>query len=82
VGVSSNDEATAVLIDIRVHVHQVELREAFVVELSVLVVLSIFAVEPENIDWEAEFVEVFVSLNDLLSGVILPLGEVVSERVH
>jgi len=81
VGVGGDDKATLVLINSLVHVHQVELREAFVVELTVLVVLSILTVEPEYIDGEAEIVKVVVAFNDLLRGVILPLGEVVSERV-
>ena len=52
------------------------------VELTVLVVLSVLAVEPEDIDGEAEVGEVLVPLNNLVSGVLLPLGEVVSKRVN
>ena len=82
VGVGGNDKATARIVDLLVHVHHIVLREAFVVELAVLVVLSVLAVEPEDIDGETEGGEVVVALNDLVGGVLFPLGEVVSERVH
>ena len=53
-----------------------------VVELTILVVLGVLTIEPEDIDWEAEVAEVVVPLNDLVGRVVLPLGEVVSKRVH
>jgi hypothetical protein len=53
-----------------------------VVELTILAVLGVLAVEPEHIDGEAEVGEVVGSVSDLLGRVVLPLGEVVTERVH
>ena len=82
VGVGSDDETTARSVDLVVHVHDVVLRESLVVELTVLVVLSVLAIEPEDIDGEAELGEVVVPLNHLVGRVVLPLGEVVAERVH
>ena len=81
VRVGSNGEATARLPDVVVHLHNVILAEALVVELTVLCVLSIVRVEPEDIDGHAESCEVIIALHDLVSRVILPLGEVVSEGV-
>ena len=82
VGVGGDDESAARVMDLLVHVHDIILAEAFVVEFTVLVVLSVLSVEPEDIDGEAKVAEVLVSLDDLVSGVVLPLGEVVSKRVH
>jgi len=81
-GVGSDNEATARVVDLTVHVHDIILREALVVVLTVLVVLGVLAVEPEDIDGETELGEVVVSLDDLMGRVLLPLGEVVTERVH
>jgi hypothetical protein len=80
--ISGNNEATARVVDLLVHVHDVVLREALMVILTVVVVLSILAVKPENINGEAEVSEIGVALNNLVSGVLFPLGEVVAERVH
>ena len=80
--ISGNNEATARVVDLLVHVHDVVLREALMVILTVVVVLSILAVKPENINREAEVSEIGVALNNLVSGVLFPLGEVVAERVH
>ena len=82
VRVGSDDEATAGLVDVLVHDHDIVLVEGLVVELSVLIVLGILTVEPEDINGEAEVGEVVVSLRDLLGRVLLPLGEVVTKRVY
>jgi len=79
VGVGGDDEATAGVVDLAVHVHNIILRESLVVVLTILVVLSVLTVEPEDIDRETELGEVVVSLGDLVSRVLLPLAEVVSE---
>ena len=82
VRISSNDETTSRVVDLVVKVHDVILGEALVVELTIVVVLSVLAVEPEDIDGEAEVSEITVALNKLVSRVVLPLGEVVTERVE
>ena len=81
VRVGSNHEAAARVVHLLVHVHHVVLREALVVVLTILVVLSVLAIEPEDVDGEAEFGEIVVALGHLVGGVVLPLGEVVAERV-
>ena len=53
VRIGSNDEATSCVVDLFVHDHDVMLVEALLVKLTVLVVLSILAVEPEDINGEA-----------------------------
>lgn len=80
--VCGDNEATSGVMDLLIHVHDIILREAFVVVLTVLVVLSVLAIEPEHIDGEAEVREIVVSLDDLVSGVLLPLREVVTKGVH
>ena len=80
-GVGSDGEATARVVDLLVHDHHIVLREALMVEFTILSVLSILRVEPEDVDWEAELGEIVVALNDLVSRVLLPLGKVVSKRV-
>lgn len=80
--VCGDNKATSGVMDLLVHNHNVILRETFVVILTVLVVLSVLAIEPEHIDGEAEVREIVVSLDDLVSGVFFPLREVVTERVH
>ena len=82
VRISSNDETTSRVVDLVVQVHDVILGEALMVELTVVVVLGVLAVEPEDIDGEAVVGEVTVTLDKLVSRVVLPLGEVVSERVE
>ena len=53
VRIGSDDEATSRVVDLLVHDHDVVLVEALLVELTVLIVLSILTVEPEDINWEA-----------------------------
>ena len=81
VRVGSNSESTARLPDVVVHLHHVILAEALVVKLTILSVLSIVRVEPEDIDGHTKGCEVVVALHDLVGRVVLPLGEVVSKRV-
>lgn len=80
VRIGGNDEATARSPDLVVHGHNVLLVEALLVELAVLVVLGVLAVEPEVVDGEAEVVEIVGSVSDPVGRVVLPLREVVSER--
>lgn len=80
--ISSDHKSTARVMHSFVHVHDIVLREANVVELTILIILSIFTVEPEDIDRESEFTEVIVPLNNLVRRVVFPLREVVSKRVH
>ena len=65
-----------------VHVHHIVLAEALVIVLTILIVLSILAVEPENINREAKLGEIVVAFDHLMGRVELLLREVVAERVH
>lgn len=80
--VNDGDESTSSIMDSLVHVHDLLLAELCVVEFSVLLLLGILNIEPENIDWESVSAEIMVTLDHLVSISILVLGEVVSERVN
>lgn len=81
VWVDDGDEASLRVMDGVVHLHNIVLVEALVVELSVREIVGVLNVEPEDIDWETVAGEVVVSLDDILGGELLVLRVVISEGV-
>jgi len=82
VWVDNSDKAALGSMNSVVHVHNIELVEALVIELSVAEIVGVLNVEPEDIDWESIASEIAVSSRDGVGVELLILGVVVSEGVN